>query len=84
MENNHKSLKLAILEQLSTLMTAGFGFVAALAWNEAIQAMFRKFFPENSGIVLKFLYAVVITIVVVLITTRLSKLAEKLKHNSQS
>ena len=78
-----KSLKLEIVENMITLVTAGFGVVAALAWNEAIQAVFRKFFPENSGIMLKFAYALVVTAVVVLVTTRLSKLAEKLKSNSQ-
>ena len=34
-----KSLRLAILEQMAVLAAGGFGLVAALAWNDAIQAL---------------------------------------------
>lgn len=69
-----KSLKLAVLEQVSTLATAGFGLVAALAWNDAIRVLFDSIFPSPEGsLVAKLTYALVITAVVVVITIQLGK-----------
>lgn len=79
MTQNSKSLKLELVEKISTLATAGLGLVAALAWNDAIQSLFNRFFPEQSGLIAKFFYAVLITALVVIITTRLARLADKLK-----
>lgn len=79
MAQNSKSLKLELVEKLATLVAAGFGLVAALAWNDAIQALFARFFPAQSGLIAKFLYAVFITVIVVLVTTRLARLADRLK-----
>lgn len=76
-----KSVTLELLEQMSKLMTSGFGLVAALAWNEAIQDLFRTFFPQQpkGKIFASFLYAVFITAIVVIFTVRLSNLIEKAK-----
>lgn len=63
------------------LMTAGFGLVAALAWNDFIKeimnAYIRPFFGESSAVVTQFLYAVLVTFLAVLVTYNLAKLAEK-------
>lgn len=59
-------------------VTAAFGLVAGLAWNDAIKALIEYFFPlETQTIFAKFMYAVVITIVVVIITVYLVRLAGK-------
>ena len=69
-----KDLKVEILEQVSTLATAGFGLVAALAWNDAIKSLFNSFFPSPQGNLLAQLgYALVITILVVIITIQLGR-----------
>ncbi|MBI4135375.1 hypothetical protein HY477_01425 [Candidatus Uhrbacteria bacterium] len=78
-DQNRKSIKIEIVEKLSTLMAAGFGLVAALAWNDAIQSLFQAIFPSASNVVAKFIYAVLITVLVVLVTTRLARLADRLK-----
>lgn len=72
------SLKRELAERVSTLATAGFGLVAALAWNDAIQALFQRLFGSASGIVAKFLYAAVITVVVVFVTRHLARVADRL------
>lgn len=59
---------------------AGFGFVAALAWNDAIQSLVIQIFGEQSRLAAKFAYAFVLTIAVVLITTQLGRLADKFKN----
>jgi len=75
-----KELKKEILEKLTTLATAGFGLVAALAWNDAIQTFFKQIFGDQSGLWAKFVYAVIITILVVIVTTQLGRIASKLNN----
>ena len=75
-----KSLKAELLTQLLTLSTSGFGLVAALAWNQAIQDFVKEFiqpFVPNEAIYYKFVYAILITMFAVLITYQLSKLAAR-------
>ena len=64
----------AVFARAVTFMLAGFGFVAALAWNDAIQALVTRLFGTTpSSLVAKFGYAVVITIVVTIVSLRLGK-----------
>lgn len=60
--------------QIITLLTGAIGLIAALAWNEAVKALFVKIFGEANGLAAKFAYAVIVTIVVVWMTMRLAKL----------
>ena len=81
----HKQLKKELLKQLVTLSTAGFGLVAALAWNEAIQAFVKeyidKYISVGSGIISRFIYAVIITAFAVFVTYQLTKLIESEKKD---
>jgi len=68
------NLKIEVLEQIAALATSGFGLVAALAWNEAIKAFFNKFFPQPGGnLFALFIYALFITIIIVIITIQLGR-----------
>lgn len=79
--SKEKSFRRELIEQFITLSTSGFGLVAALAWNEAIQTFVKdyiqKFYPDQSGAISKLIYAVVITVFAVFVTYQLSKLASK-------
>ena len=76
-----RSFHRELAEQLVTLSTSGFGLVAALAWNEAIQAFVKdyiqRFYPDQSGAISKFIYAIFITLFAVLVTYQLSKLSSR-------
>ncbi len=78
------SFRRELIEQFITLSTSGFGLVAALAWNEAIQAFVtdyvQPYFPSQSGAISKFIYAVIITIFAVLITYQLSRIASRFSN----
>lgn len=80
-KEQEKSFHRELIEQLVTLSTSGFGLVAALAWNEAIQTFvndyIQSYFPNQSGAISKLLYAVLITAFAVLITYQLSRLASR-------
>jgi len=77
---SEKSLRLEILEKIFQLATAGFGLVAALAWNDAIQEMFKEIFGTQSTILAKFIYALLITVLVVLITYKMGNVVNRLKE----
>jgi Family of unknown function (DUF5654) len=66
-----------VIEKIAALITAAFGLVAALAWNEAIQEIFRLVFGEQSGIWAMIFYAVVVTIIAVVVTIWIGRVAEK-------
>jgi hypothetical protein len=66
-----------VLEKTLQLATAAFGLVAALAWNEAIQTLFAQIFGEAADITAKFVYALIVTAIVIFATIRLARLQER-------
>lgn len=78
-----KKLHKELVSQMLSLATAGFGLVAALAWNSLIQEFVstyvKKFLPEGSGLISLLIYALVITVLAVTVTYQLSKLKEKIE-----
>ena len=62
-----------------TLILGGFGLVAALAWNDAIQGLLNELLPKQSGLIGKFFYAIVITLIVVILSSQLGKPSGKEK-----
>lgn len=75
-----RSLRIEIIQKTTELATAGFGFVAALAWNDAVQSLVVDLFGEQNRVWAKFIYAVILTVAVVLITTQLGRLADRFKN----
>lgn len=84
-EENQK-LHLEVAKQMVTLSTAGFGFVAALAWNNLIQEFvntyIKRWLPESGQIVSLFLYAIIVTVLAVFVTLQLSKLVKRLEKKN--
>ncbi len=73
-------LKTKVQEQTSTYLMAAFGFVAGLAWNEAIKSLIDTFFPlDKNTVIVKFVYAILVTTVLVIASIYLSRLAGKKK-----
>ncbi len=66
-----------VIEKIAALITAAFSLVAALAWNEAIQEIFRLVFGEQSGVWAMLFYAVIVTIIAVVVTIWIGRVAEK-------
>lgn len=70
----------AVAGQGLTYIIGAFGFVAALAWNEAFKSLIDKFFQADENLISRFVYALVITLVAVIATSRLTKVQENLKE----
>ena len=72
------------LKQTLTLISAAFSLVAALAWNSAIQSLIQRIYPEKvAGVKSMFLYAVVITIVTVMVTFWAGSIDKKLDKGKE-
>ncbi len=67
------SVKTEVMTQIAALVTAAFGLVAALAWNGAIQAIFKEVFGTTDTITGNLVYAVVVTIVAVIATMLIAR-----------
>jgi hypothetical protein len=78
-------LDVEIMRQMLTLATSGFGLVAALAWNSLIQDLVnnyvKKWFPQGSSLLSLLIYAVVVTVLAVVITLQLSKILQRLESD---
>ncbi len=70
-------IKPTYLGTMIALATAAFGLIAALAWNTAITDFFKHFFPAGQGILSEFIYALVITIIAVVVMQNLGKIAQR-------
>ena len=67
----------AYLQTMISLASAAFGVVAALAWNGAITALVKRIFGTGAQIVSLFLYAIIITIIAVIVMVNLGRVAER-------
>ena len=83
-KKKERRFHLAILKQLVTLSTSGFGLVAALAWNSVIQEFvntyIKPYFTSGSTLISLLIYAIIITVLAVTITYNLIKLTEKVEE----
>ena len=70
-------LRQDVIKALAALITAAFGLVAALAWNTAIQEIFRVVLGDQSGVLAMIIYAVVVTIIAVIATLAIGRAAAK-------
>ena len=67
------TLKTEVLTQIAALLTVAFGLVAALAWNGAIQAIFKQVFGTADSITAQLSYAVIVTIIAVVVTIMIAR-----------
>lgn len=67
-----------IMETMLTLITTEFAFVAGLAWNEAIQKLIEEFYTAGGAVTGLLIYAVIVTIVAVVVTVLLARIAGKM------
>ncbi|MCK8517797.1 DUF5654 family protein [Methanoculleus sp. 7T] len=78
------SFKTEVIEKIAALITAAFGLVAALAWNGAIQELFKLVFGDQSTLVAMFVYAVVVTIIAVIAVILIGRAAAKAKGEEEA
>lgn len=72
-----KEVRSVVREKVIGYIVAAFGLIAGLAWNDAVKALIERVFPAQNSIWAKFVYAALISVVVVVISVYLVKLGEK-------
>lgn len=70
-----KTLKTEFRLRTVGFILGGLGVIAALAWNDAVKALIEYFLPlERDSLLAKFVYAIVISVVVVVFSVYLTRL----------
>jgi len=73
-------MKKEVIEKISALMTAAFGLIAALAWNDAIKSLFAPggplAFVASYGV---WVYAIFVTVLAVVMAIWIGKAAQKVQ-----
>ena len=73
MKEKTDEVKTRIAGTISSLLTVAFGLIAALAWNDAIKAIIATVLPKGSGITGLLIYAILITIIAVVVTILIAR-----------
>jgi hypothetical protein len=79
LSTENSPLSKEILDKMAALVTAAFGLVAALAWNDAIKAVFKEIFGTSDAIGPMLAYAIIITIIAVILTLTVARAASRAK-----
>ncbi|HEX8264516.1 MAG TPA: DUF5654 family protein [Pyrinomonadaceae bacterium] len=66
-----------LLQTMITLASAAFGLIVALAWNEAIKTLMEKVLGKEDDLTGLFIYAIIATIVAVVVVMMLGRAAAK-------
>lgn len=84
LRDKEAGLRKEIKEKTITYVLAAFSFVAGLAWNDAIKSFIDQFFPaDKSSILIKLLYAIIVTVTIVLVSIYLVKSSEEKKEEEK-
>ena len=68
-----------MIEKMAALITAAFGLVAALAWNDLIKTIFTEIFGTQAAIGAMIIYAIIVTIIAVILTITVARAAARAK-----
>jgi len=70
-------IKSTYIGTMIALATVAFGLLAAGAWNKFIADLIAVFLKPGSGIWAELLYAVIVTVIAIVVIQSLAKLAER-------
>lgn len=78
-EKRVNDLRKEIRKKVAGYIVAGFALVGGLAWNDAIKALIDVVFPKGGAntVLAKFSYALLVTIVIVIISIYVTKFLVK-------
>ena len=77
LKQEKEELKKEVSNKVMALITAAFGLVAALAWNDTIKTLFVTLFGTADNLWAMLIYAIVVTFIAVFVTIKLSKWLSK-------
>ena len=78
-EEHKEPLQIQMLEKMSQLLTAAFGFMAAVAWKDALSKTVIAIFGEDAALWVYYGEAVLITIIAVIAGLWIANTTHKVK-----
>lgn len=72
------------VKTFTSLFTSAFALVAALAWNEAVKDAIERYITPGQGLKSKLIYAIFVTLLAVLISYEMGKIAARFKIDDES
>lgn len=78
-----KALRKEFFERFAALITGAFTFVAALAWNSAIQAVIAKYISPGNGVRGMLIYAVIVTVIAIIAITQINTIAHTMEREKE-
>jgi len=82
-ESKKRPFKVEVLEKISTLMAAAFGFVAAFAWNETFKTLLLGQVGDDARPIVLVGYALFVTLLAVILTIVLARAVGRAKKALQ-
>ena len=79
-KKEEKPMRSQVVETIAALITAAFGLIAALAWNTAISDTVKQYLSAGNAITAEFIYAILVTILAVVMTIWIGRVVSKY-HN---
>ncbi len=72
-EDGVKKVRERFWDKFTTAILTAFGVIVALAWNDATKSFFEKYFSPDNTIFAKCIYALFVTMILVMLSLRFSK-----------
>ncbi|MBL8030390.1 MAG: hypothetical protein JNN11_04020 [Candidatus Doudnabacteria bacterium] len=82
-KENLKEANRLVVSQTAGFISSAFVLVAALAWNDTIKELIAQYFSTGRGLASRFAYTLIVTLIAVIVTSRLTKISEKFKLESK-
>jgi len=79
-----KALRKEFFERFAALVTGAFTFVAALAWNDAIQSLIKKYISSGSTLKSQIIYALLVTLIAILAIIQINVVAKALEKTDDN
>ncbi len=67
----------AFIATMVSLASAAFGVIAALAWNAFVTEALKRWLPADSGLIGLLVYAVIVTLLAIVVIVWLGRLAAR-------
>jgi uncharacterized BrkB/YihY/UPF0761 family membrane protein len=80
-QNSTKSVRDEVRDKTTGYIGAALGLVAGFAWNEAFRSLVDYLYPAKHSLIAKFIYAAIITIVIVLVMIVIERFSRRRLSN---
>ncbi|MDH4358664.1 MAG: DUF5654 family protein [Candidatus Berkelbacteria bacterium] len=79
-----RELKAETTKTFATLLTSAFGLIAAFAWNDFVRGTINRYIAPGQGLKSQLLYAILVTLLAIVVSFQLGKLAARYKADDES